>query len=96
VAEDLPGGASAQPVGIADPLPAGQGGVNQGHRLGANAGRAGRVAEIDVGVEQRAQPQTFGQAGSKDQPASATAWWSSKLTAIASGLWETRIEQVPS
>src|SRR6266542_3172896 len=30
------------------------------------------------------------------RPASATAWSSSKVTAIASGLWETCIEQVPS
>jgi hypothetical protein len=30
------------------------------------------------------------------RPASATAWSSSKLTAIASGLWDDRTEQVPS
>ena len=68
VAEDLPGGASAQPVGVADPLPAGQGRVEQGHRLVAGVGRAGGVAEVEVGVEQLAEQESLSEAGSKQQP----------------------------
>jgi hypothetical protein len=67
VAEDLAGGASAQPVGVVDPLPAGQGRVDKGHGLVADVGRAGRLAEVEVGVEQLAEPEPLGQAGGKDQ-----------------------------
>jgi len=41
--------------------------VEQGHGLVAGVGRAGRVAEVDVGVEQFTQPESLGQAGGKDQ-----------------------------
>jgi hypothetical protein len=67
VAEDLAGRASAQPVGVTDPLAAGQRGVEQGHGLVADVGRAGRLAEVEVGVEQLTQPESLGQAGGKDQ-----------------------------
>jgi hypothetical protein len=70
VAQDLAGGAGAQPVGVTDPLAAGQRGVEQGHRLVADVGRAGRLAEIDLGGEQLAQHQPLGQAGDKQQPGS--------------------------
>jgi hypothetical protein len=67
VAEDLAGGAGTQPVGVTDPLAAGQGRVEQGHRLVTGVGRAGCVGEINVGVEQLTQPESLGQAGGKDQ-----------------------------
>ena len=67
MAQHPPGGAGAQPVGITDPLPAGQGRVDQGHRLDADVGRTGRLAEIDVGGEQLAEPEPLSQAGGKDQ-----------------------------
>jgi hypothetical protein len=67
VAEDLAGRASAQPVGVTDPLAPGQRGVDQGHGLVADVGRAGRLAEIDMGRQQLAEHQPLGQAGGKDQ-----------------------------
>jgi hypothetical protein len=67
VAEDLAGGASAQPVGVVDPLAPRQGRVDKGHGLDADVGRAGRLAEVDVGVEQLAEQEPLGQAGGKDQ-----------------------------
>ncbi len=67
VAEDLAGGAGAQPIGVTDPLAAGQRRVDQGHGLVADVGRAGRLAEIDMGGEQLTEHQPLGQAGGKDQ-----------------------------
>ena len=67
MAEDLAGGASAQPVGIIDPLAPRQGRVDKGHGLDADVGCAGRLAKVDVGVEQLAEPEPLGQAGGKDQ-----------------------------
>jgi hypothetical protein len=67
VAQHLAGGAGAQPVGVVDPAAAGQRGMDQGHGLVADVGRAGRLAEVDVGVEQLAEHQPLGQAGGKDQ-----------------------------
>jgi len=68
VTQHLPGGAGTQPVGITDPLTPGQGGVDQGHRLGAGVGRAGGVAEVEVGVEQLAEQESLSEAGGKQQP----------------------------
>jgi hypothetical protein len=67
VAQHPAGGPGAQPVGVLDPLAAGQRGVDQGHGLVADVGRAGRLAEIDMGGEQLTQPEPLGQAGGKDQ-----------------------------
>jgi hypothetical protein len=41
--------------------------VDKGHGLDADVGRAGRLAEVEVGVEQLTQPESLGQAGGKDQ-----------------------------
>jgi hypothetical protein len=71
--------------------------VDKGHGLDADVGRAGRLAEIDVGVEQLAEHEPSARlAAARIRPASATAWSSSKVTAIWSGLWDDRTEQVPS
>ena len=67
MAQHLPGRAGAQGIGVTDPLTAGQGRVEQGHRLVTGVGRAGCVGEINVGVEQLTQPESLGQAGGKDQ-----------------------------
>jgi hypothetical protein len=67
VAQHLAGGASAQPVGVVDPLAPRQGRVDKGHGLVAGVGRAGRLAEVDVGVDQLAEHEPLGQAGGKDQ-----------------------------
>jgi hypothetical protein len=70
--------------------------MDKGHGLVADVGRPGCVAEVDVGVEQLAEQEPSARVAARIRPASATAWSSSKVTAIASGLWETCIEQVPS
>ena len=67
MAQHLPGRAGAQGVGVTDPLTAGQDRVEQGHGLAAGVGRAGRLAEVEVGVEQLTQPESLGQTGDKDQ-----------------------------
>jgi hypothetical protein len=67
VAEDLPGGPGAQPLGVVDPLTTGQGRGDQRHRLVAGVGRARRVAEVDVGVHSSKQ-EPLGQRGGQDQP----------------------------
>jgi hypothetical protein len=50
--KDLTGRAGAQPIGVLDPLTAGQGGVDQRHGLVPGVGRAGRSSQLKVGVEQ--------------------------------------------
>jgi hypothetical protein len=82
VAQHLLGRAGAQGVGVTDPLTAGQSGVEQGHGLVAGVGRAGRVAEVDVGGEQLTQPESLGQAGGKDQASVGDGMSSSKVTVI--------------
>jgi hypothetical protein len=70
--------------------------VDKGHGLVAGVGRAGRLAEVDVGVEQLAEHEPSARLAARIRPASATAWSSSKVTAIWSGLWDDRTEQVSS
>jgi hypothetical protein len=67
VAQDLAGRAGAQPVGIVDPLPAGQGRVDQGHGLVAHVGGPWHPAEVDTLIEQLPEHESLGQAGGKDQ-----------------------------
>lgn len=46
----------------------------------------GSVAQVDMVVEQLPQTQVLGQVAGRISPASATAWGSSKVTAMASRL----------
>jgi hypothetical protein len=96
VAEHLAGGASAQPVGVVDPLPAGQGRVDKGHSLDTDVGRAGRLAEVDVGVEQLAEHEPLGQAGGKDQAGIGDGMVVVEGDGDPVRLWDDRTEQVPS
>jgi hypothetical protein len=41
--------------------------VDKGHGLDTDVGCAGRLAEVDVGVEQLAEHEALGQADGKDQ-----------------------------
>jgi hypothetical protein len=56
--------------------------VDKGHGLDADVGRAGRLAEVDVGVEQLAEQQPSARLAARIRPASATVWSSSKATVI--------------
>jgi hypothetical protein len=67
VAQDLAGRTGAQPVGVTDPLAAGQGRVDQGHSLVAHVGGPWRPAEVDTLIEQLTEHEPLGQAGGKDQ-----------------------------
>jgi hypothetical protein len=67
VAEQLAGGSGPQPVGIVDPLAAGQGRVDQRHGLVAGVGGARRAAQIDVLVDQLPEHEPLGQGGGQDE-----------------------------
>jgi hypothetical protein len=67
VAEHLAGGSGPQPVGILDPLPAGQGRVDQRHGLVPGVGGARRAAQVDVLVDQLAEHEPLGQGGGQDE-----------------------------
>jgi hypothetical protein len=67
MAKHLAGRSGPQPVGIVDPLPAGQGRVDQRHGLVTGVGRARRTAQIDVGVDQLPEHEPLGQAGNQHE-----------------------------
>jgi len=67
VAKHLAGRSGPQPVGIVDPFPAGQGRVDQRHRLVTGVGRARRTAQIDVLVDQLPKHEPLGQAGNQHE-----------------------------
>jgi hypothetical protein len=67
VAEHLTGCAGAQPVGVTDPLPTGQGRVDKRHGLIAGVGRARRAAQVDVLVDQLPEHEPLGQGGGQDE-----------------------------
>ena len=67
MAKHLAGRSGPQPVGIVDPFPAGQGRVDQRHRLVTGVGRARRTAQIDVLVDQLAEHESLGQGGGQDE-----------------------------
>jgi hypothetical protein len=41
--------------------------VDKGHGLVAGVGRARRAAQVDVGVDQLAEHESFGQGGGQDE-----------------------------
>jgi len=60
-------------------------------------GPFGRIAEIDMLVEELPQSKVLGQRRRQLKPALATRCSSSKVTSRRSRLWQdTRIEKVPS
>jgi hypothetical protein len=67
VAEHQRGGSGSQPVGIVDPLAAGQGRMDQRHRLVAGVGRARCAAQVDVLVDQLAEHEPLGKGGGQDE-----------------------------
>ncbi len=68
MAQHRSAGAGPQGVGVVDAVAVGQGRVDEGHGLGAHVGVAGRVAQVDVVVEERQQAEMLGQGGRQDQP----------------------------
>jgi hypothetical protein len=67
VAKHLAGGSGPQPVGTLDPLPTGQGRVDQRHRLVAGVGGARRTTQIDMLVDQLPEHEPLGQGGGQDE-----------------------------
>jgi len=63
-------GAGPGPEGISvvDAVTVGQRRVDKRHRLGAHVGVAGRVAQVDVVVEELPETEVLGQRCRQDQP----------------------------
>jgi len=94
VAEDLAGSASAQPVGVVDPLaPARAEEISVMALSPALAAPGALPRSTWVSTSSRSMSPSA-RVAARMRPASATAWSSSKVTLIASGLWDDRTEQV--
>ena len=68
VAENGLGRPRPQRVGVVDRVAAGQRGVDEGHRLVADVGVPGGVAQVDVLLEQLPQAHVLGERGRQHQP----------------------------
>ena len=67
VAEHRLGGPGPQGIGIVDRVTAGQRRVDQRHRLVADIGASGRIAEVDMLVEELSQSEVLRQCGRQHQ-----------------------------
>jgi hypothetical protein len=62
------GAGGAHPVGVVDAVPAGQRRLHQRHGLEAHIRPAWCPAQMDMLIEQLAQPELLGQSRGQDEP----------------------------
>ena len=62
------GGACPQRIGVGDAVAAGQGRGDERHRLGADVGVPGGIAQVNKVVEELQQAQVLGQGGRQNEP----------------------------
>jgi hypothetical protein len=96
VAQQLAGGAAAQPVGVVDTVPTSDHGVDQGQQLAAGPVRASPLAQVDQRIGGLLDAQPLGQGGRQQQARIGDGMGVVNAAVELVQGWQDPIENAPS